>query len=320
MSLDVKGQKCVVCSAYLFSDDDIVYCPECGAPHHRDCYKTMGHCGLEELHGTEQQYKKPETPEKGEQAEHNPPKNTAENKTNEHRCRACGTELDVNARFCPNCGLSSDGSSPFNSFSPFTQAVEIKDDALVAEDVTALEAAKIVRVNPFRYIPKFISLSENRKTSWNWAAFLMPNAWFAYRKMYKESIISTVLMIMSLIFNVPFNLSVMQLPLSSSGETVNTYIELAQYYTEHLAEIGVLPLVLATVGMALSLIIRIVCGIYGDWIYRNRVVFAAHEIRKADDENKEAANRKFSGISFIGFMIAVCAMEFIPAIITMFII
>lgn len=316
MSLDIKGQKCAVCSAYLFPEDDIVYCPECGAPHHRDCYSAVGHCGLETLHGTDRQYKKPE-----------PEKNIPEDKPDTDKaastadlyCRGCGTPLAQDDRYCPRCGLPKGADAAFSSFSPFTKAVEIKDDALVAEDVTALEAAKIVQVNPFRYIPKFLTLSDNRKTSWNWAAFLLPNAWFAYRKMYKESIVTTVLMIMSLIFNIPFNLSVLQLPIS--GETVNNYMELAQYYTEHLAEIGILPLALAMVGMAISLIIRIVCGIYGDWFYRNRVVYSAHEIRKAeDDDNKDNILRKYSGVSFIGFAVAACAMEFIPTIISMFIV
>ena len=53
MSLNDKGSSCVRCHAYIFPEDDIVYCPICGAPHHRECYNTLGHCALEELHGTE---------------------------------------------------------------------------------------------------------------------------------------------------------------------------------------------------------------------------------------------------------------------------
>ena len=56
MGIDFEGKKCVVCSAYLFPEDDVVFCPTCGAPHHRECYKNLGHCGLEELHGTENEY------------------------------------------------------------------------------------------------------------------------------------------------------------------------------------------------------------------------------------------------------------------------
>ena len=53
MSENKTKLTCSVCHAYLFDDDDVVYCPVCGAPHHRDCYKSIGHCAFEEAHGTE---------------------------------------------------------------------------------------------------------------------------------------------------------------------------------------------------------------------------------------------------------------------------
>ena len=49
MSLNTEGVSCVRCHAYLFPEDDIVYCPVCGAPHHRECYNQLGHCALEEM-------------------------------------------------------------------------------------------------------------------------------------------------------------------------------------------------------------------------------------------------------------------------------
>ena len=58
MSLKTEGVTCARCHAYLFPEDDIVYCPVCGAPHHRECYNELGHCALEELHGTDKQYDK----------------------------------------------------------------------------------------------------------------------------------------------------------------------------------------------------------------------------------------------------------------------
>ena len=75
MSLDTKNQKCAVCSAYLFDEDDVVYCPVCGAPHHRECYLSIGKCGLEEFHGTEKEYKKPEEPETPPTENKVPPRN-----------------------------------------------------------------------------------------------------------------------------------------------------------------------------------------------------------------------------------------------------
>lgn len=311
MSLNNKEQKCVACSAYLFEEDDIVYCPVCGAPHHRDCYTAVGHCALEALHGTENEYKKPEA---GEQTEPKAEENTEPTDNSDITCRTCGSKLAAGSQFCSHCGSAVNGA-PFSAFSPFTQMVEIKDDTLIAEGVTAVEAAKVVRVNPFRYIPKFLGLGEKKKASWNWAAFILPGAWFAYRKMYKESIISTALMIMTMLFNIPFNMAIMQLP--TAPENISNYLQLGEYYAGHMSEIGMLPLILALAGMVISLIIRIVCGIYGDWFYRGRVIESVGIIKAAED--REAAENKYSGISFIGFTLAVCAMEFLPSIITVFI-
>ena len=51
-----KNKQCAFCKALLFDEDDVVHCPVCGAPHHRDCYNKLGHCALEDLHGTENEY------------------------------------------------------------------------------------------------------------------------------------------------------------------------------------------------------------------------------------------------------------------------
>ena len=50
---------CPVCYAKFFEEDDIVVCPVCGAPHHRDCYKHEGHCHYQADHGTENQWEIP---------------------------------------------------------------------------------------------------------------------------------------------------------------------------------------------------------------------------------------------------------------------
>lgn len=34
-----KNEKCPVCNQEFKDGDDIVTCPVCGTPHHRECYK-----------------------------------------------------------------------------------------------------------------------------------------------------------------------------------------------------------------------------------------------------------------------------------------
>ena len=50
MKTKYTGKTCVYCEKVFTEDDDIVVCPDCGAPHHRSCYKELGHCALESKH------------------------------------------------------------------------------------------------------------------------------------------------------------------------------------------------------------------------------------------------------------------------------
>ena len=39
---DYTGKKCTVCDRSFSRDDDIVVCPDCGTPYHRECYLEKG--------------------------------------------------------------------------------------------------------------------------------------------------------------------------------------------------------------------------------------------------------------------------------------
>lgn len=45
-----EGYICPVCMKKFTETDDIAVCPECGTPHHRECYLNNGKCALEEIH------------------------------------------------------------------------------------------------------------------------------------------------------------------------------------------------------------------------------------------------------------------------------
>ena len=48
--MDFLGKTCPVCSQNFHEGDDVVVCPKCGAPYHRDCFKQKGKCIFPELH------------------------------------------------------------------------------------------------------------------------------------------------------------------------------------------------------------------------------------------------------------------------------
>ena len=45
------ARECVFCHKPLTEQDDVVVCPECGAPYHRACYEQAGRCVFTEKHG-----------------------------------------------------------------------------------------------------------------------------------------------------------------------------------------------------------------------------------------------------------------------------
>ena len=54
-------QRCACCKGYFAGDEDIVTCPDCGAPVHRICWEKLGHCPYADKHGTGFEWK-PEIP------------------------------------------------------------------------------------------------------------------------------------------------------------------------------------------------------------------------------------------------------------------
>lgn len=44
-------EKCPVCNVAFNESDDVVVCPDCGTPYHRDCYKAQGRCSYNDRHG-----------------------------------------------------------------------------------------------------------------------------------------------------------------------------------------------------------------------------------------------------------------------------
>lgn len=300
MAFSLENQKCVVCKAYLFPEDDTVYCPTCGAPHHRDCYNSLGACGMAEFHGTDKEYKKIEIIEDHEEA-------TSENKK---ICLRCGKEQIKNSKFCPYCGAPNlDGdfkTIPFGNFTVIDGKTPI-DDGVVAEDV-----AKVVMLNPLRYIEKFKKIRKGHSLSMNWAALLVPHGWFAYRKMYKASFLVASLKIIASILAFPF---VLQITAVFSG-VAPSYTELLKYFSENPNDVFSFASLLFFVSGFLNVFIHILCGLFADKVYKTQVIDVVKKIKASDDP--EAALRKYGGLNTIGFLLAILAVEFLPQFISMF--
>lgn len=282
MSLQNKEQHCALCHAILFPEDDVVYCPECGAPHHRECYNSINHCALEEFHGTENQYDKL--------------KRAAEEMEAEKQRQEAQSEPE----FKP----------PFTTYSPIDFLGGVKPDETIADGVTAKDAAQFVFSNTMRYIPKF---KRGRKPSWNLLAFFFPCGWFFSRKMYKNGIIAGCLQVVASMLSVPYQLTLINLgidPLLTSPQALDKL-------TQNIDKISPILFLALGAGAFISVLVMVLSGIFGDWIYRQHVIKSVREIN-ATSEDKATDYRKKGGVNPFTFLIAAMAVRYIPSLIALF--
>ena len=300
MSLNIANEKCAVCKAYLFAEDDIVYCPECGAPHHRDCYNSIGHCALREFHGTENQYQKPEQPK----TEEKPP--VIEDTV---FCNVCGEKYNKSDIACPSCHAPNVSRMGGHVIS-IDLSGGVADDTDLGDGVTASEAKKFVAVNTHRYMPKFVAFKNGKRASWNWLALLTPCGWLLSRKMYLLGAIVGALQIAFTMLGVPFAAAINQLDLSQA----KNYMEISNIVLENISIIGMTAIFVAFIGSVLNLITRIIIAVFGDFIYRNRVISVINET-KQNNTDKELVFRKKGGVSFIIGVLGYLAISELPQII-----
>ncbi len=283
MNQETENKQCPICKGYLFEDDDVVVCPVCGAPHHRDCWQTVGHCGLETDHGTDRQYDKAAA--KAEEA--------AEKERSESReCAYCGRLSNSHdGNFCPYCGQAYDNGRPhsqrgnaphvFVGGMPFNENSYggIPKDSKI-EDVKVEHIGKFVGSNAHRYVPRFAALNKHSKGSWNWAAFLSPEAWCFSRKMYFQGAVFLILAIAAGLCAYPLEVELAQF-LSEQGTTASygTY----NLLMNNIGEFSLLSIIMAVVSTVLSLVPKIICGRMGDWMYRS---FTLDSVRKITSDGE----------------------------------
>lgn len=311
MSLNTDGVSCVRCHAYLFPEDDIVYCPVCGAPHHRECYNQLGHCALEEFHGTDRQYDKVKAREEEQAAAEMP--NTGENAEGLITCQMCHEKYDFALNACPKCGAPNIAKAG-GSFVNFDFLGGVPADYDIGDGITADEAKRFVAANTPRYIPKFAVLNAKNKLSWNWLAFLFPCGWMLSRKMYKNGIIAGLLTVISSLFYLPFMNAINNLG-TTPGETQT---QIMQSIYEHLPKMGAAVIAALLAGFVLNIAVRILSALFGDYLYKQYAISSIKTIR-AESEDMDYDYRKKGGVNIFLFLLGTMAVQYLPALIGIFI-
>ena len=199
--MEYHSATCSFCHKPFAEGDDIVVCPECGAPYHRDCYAEAGGCVFQAKHGTGFSFQAPE-----EAA----PANV--------RCAVCGAENAPDSIFCNHCGHALSQEAPPRAAEPQSQGpaytrapagppqseqefiaqlnLKAEYDGFSAEAWTSY----IGRSAPY-YLYQFSRMDEShRKTSVCWSAFLFAPMYFFFRKMWSWGLLALVT---SVLFSLP---------------------------------------------------------------------------------------------------------------------
>lgn len=149
------NETCPVCNTPFNEDDDIAVCPQCGTPHHRQCYLQNGTCGNENRHADGFRWQS-QTPEQ---------------------------ETDQTHEETQNPFTQTINGQPF-VFPPHdTRPLNLFPEEL-EEGVSTTDVAFFVQQEEVKYVQKFFYIKGGKKT-WNWAAFFFNPYWFFYRKLYK---------------------------------------------------------------------------------------------------------------------------------------
>lgn len=194
-----EGLTCPVCAKAFVEDDDMVVCPQCGLPHHRSCWKSIGKCYEADKHGTDQQWSRDHI--HGEAAAHD-----AESAM--QICPHCATKNAEYAEFCTCCGRplevedwhspASQQHSPFaGEYTPYGQPYESYSSAEHIGETNAADLAAVVGNNTQYYMERFRRIEHTGSGGWNWAAFLLGPMWLFYRKQYGLGILFLIFQLMS---------------------------------------------------------------------------------------------------------------------------
>ena len=260
-----ENDKCPVCGELFKAEDDIVVCPDCGTPHHRDCYNKTHICANKKLHGTDFKFSRnADTVELQEQEVKEEPKQAL-----------------------PFTSVADSNNSPEQIKKLVDEAVPAQEsaDEVTVDGVSVLDVSQVIGTNVRYYLPRFI---KKKGMNWNWGAFFFGPLYYFFRKMYMQGFMFLVLnfasnVAVSTIFKDQIAaMSKLITPLMSQGsltpENVNTIINSAEWQ-------NYLPVFLIT--NAVSLVLAVIMSICANRMYRKKVVTI---VKTVDEKLKNGAD------------------------------
>ena len=218
-----ENVNCTACGELFTAADDVVVCPVCGAPHHRDCWQRTGCCAMQNEHENGYTWVFPANaqktdPEPARAPEARPEQDGIKLRNGEAvvECPHCGSPNYGNDIYCLRCGARLDGQTPEREQPPMGGAEDyrqdmnqfreirydfdrfggISPDAMVDGIPCAEYSDYVGGSRPGRIIRKVSTMERyGRKLSWSWSALLLGPLWFFWRRMKKEGLIISIVLL-----------------------------------------------------------------------------------------------------------------------------
>ena len=272
-----ENYKCPVCHRQFEKDDDIVTCPECGTPHHRECYKLVGHCVNEGLHKNDYSFLEAEKPMKKEPEEiyYSPSENEdlqGEDIINEAKAQSVKDDEESN-----NDDKSKKAQGGFSPFQTIQIDMGQYSEKGEIDGVSITDIAATIRNNVPRFISKFKQFSEKKKKlSWNWSAFFFGSFYLLLRKMYKQGIAFFCLVISVIIGGEAAIMKFAPQYIEAMQSFINSYDTSKAISTADLQGIMAAPdsmtaVKIAYIILGVILVLRIIQALFADYFYKTTV-------------------------------------------------
>ncbi len=276
------NQKCTHCNKLFEKDDDVVVCPVCGTPQHRECYEENNKCINFHKHAEGYVWSADDNADDSQES------------SGFTICHNCGTKNSDDSFFCKHCSspLTDDtpnaqnvftgtGANPSGDFQgmPFVMSqLALEPNKEIAENVKLSEAQKYVKNNSIFYSLVFKRINEQNKSRFNISAFIFAGGWFLYRKQY---LLGTILTVLFALFSLTYN--VLYTPVMTMLESYNLIIEGSILY-DQLYILSREHQILFTVLLLASffkLALMVLCGLIANRCYYKHVV---KKVRQAKDK------------------------------------
>ncbi len=285
-----EGSKCPFCGEEFKKDDDVVACPVCGTPHHRECYRNNGACAFDEKHDEGYVWQREE-------------KEEPENVPADNICSRCGNANAAGRLWCEKCGAplgdrvknygaadSAGNSTEDSTGNPWQSSngyysvsgeMSIPDNELI-DEVPAGDLKRFIKGSAYYYVPLFSAFARfGRKISFNMMALFTHGLWFLSRKMYLLG--SVVLAVQTAIFAFQSYCSVELedlMNLYAKGDMTAAYKMVAELMVERPVLIyGMFATTVLHYGIIFG------CGLLSNWLYKEHCV---RKVKKLNARSKTA--------------------------------